>query len=30
MIGPQNEESNEKGQQEEEANFAWDETSVLL
>jgi hypothetical protein len=30
MVGPHNEESNTKGQQEDEATFTWDETSVLL
>ena len=29
MIGPHNEESNQKGQQEDEAIFAWDEANVL-
>lgn len=30
MIGPHNEESNQKSSQEEEITFAWDETNVLL
>lgn len=30
MIGPHNEESNQKGQEEDEATFAWDEANVLL
>ncbi len=30
MTGPHNEESNQKGTQEEEITFAWDETNVLL
>ncbi len=30
ITGPHNEESNQKGQQEDEATFTWDETSVLL
>ena len=30
MIGPHNEESNQKGQQEDEATFAWDEANVLI
>jgi hypothetical protein len=30
MIGPNNQESNEKGQQEDESTFAWDEANVLI
>ena len=30
MIGPNNQESNQKAQQEEEATFAWDEANVLI
>jgi hypothetical protein len=29
-IGPHNEESNQKGQQEDESTFAWDEANVLI
>lgn len=30
MIGPHNEQSQQKAEQEDEATFAWDETNVLL
>lgn len=30
MMGPHNEESNQKASQEDEITFAWDETNVLL
>ena len=30
MLGPNNQESEQKGQQEDEATFAWDEANVLL
>jgi hypothetical protein len=30
MIGPHNQESEQKGQQEDESSFAWDEANVLI
>ncbi len=30
MLGPHNEQSQEKAEQEDEATFAWDETNVLI
>ena len=30
MLGPHNEQSQEKAEQEDEATFAWDEASVLI
>ena len=30
MIGPHNEQSNQKAEQENEDTFAWDEASVLI
>jgi hypothetical protein len=30
MLGPHNQESQQKAEQEDEATFAWDETNVLI
>jgi hypothetical protein len=30
MVGPHNEQSQQKAEQEEEITFAWDETNVLI
>lgn len=30
MVGPHNQESEQKGQQEDESSFAWDEANVLI
>ena len=30
MVGPHNDQSQQKAEQEEEAIFAWDEASVLI
>lgn len=30
LLGPHNEQSQEKAEQEDEAIFAWDETNVLI
>ncbi len=30
MIGPHNQESNQKAEKEDEVTFAWDEASVLI
>jgi hypothetical protein len=30
MIGPHNEQSQQKAEQEDESTFAWDEASILI
>lgn len=30
MVGPHNEQSQQKAEQEDEATFAWDEANVLI